>query len=266
MRHTVAVTALLVLSVSLHSCLKRINTPSVPSGTFYFRLHTYIDSTEVTDTAALYRDSTGRHFGLSVAQFFIYDVVLQYSNGTTYKVPNAYILKDIDSERYIIGAVPPGSYSSVTFNVGLDPTTNAISPANFAPAGSYIPTATMQFDSSGGYMYMDIQGFADTTATQNGTNLVYFSYQIGQFITSGGADIDLQTVVMPTRGKGSYTSYAPYTLAVNGSCYIDIICDYGKLLSVVNFKTQDTTNTYDVNPALAPIIASNEPNMFRYGQ
>jgi len=253
-RLAITVIAIAAISCGITSCKKNSGS-SAPMGTFYFQLNTYIDTNKVVDTAILYRDSSGRHFSLSVAQFFIYNVVLQNANGTSYKIDNAYILKDIDSIQYVIGSAPPGTYNTVSFNVGLDAETNALSPSVFAPADSYIPTGNMWYgNTTQGYIFMQLQGYADTTATQTGINPVHFSCNIA-------SAANLETVTMPVRG-----AYPPYTLAANGTCYINITCDYGKLLSAVNFKTQDSTDTYYFNPALATAIAGNIPNMFRYGQ
>ena len=251
------------LSLSITSCKKKNNTPSM--GTFYFHLHTNIDTNEVDNTTAFYRDSSGRHIGLSAAQFYISNIIVHNVNGSSYTIPNAIVLKNIDSEQYLIGQAPIGTYDYVTFSVGLDAATNALQPSDFTTTG-YIPNTAMWFGSTTqGYMFLKVQGFADTTANQSGANPMHFSYEIG----SGG---NLKTVTMPTRGVGSYASYAPYILTANGINYIHLICDYGKLLSVVNFNAQpplyagneDTTDTYTINQILAMQIANHIPNMFHY--
>ena len=249
-RLSIIVITISLLSLSMTSCKKKNNTPS--TGTFYFHLHTNIDTNEVDDTTALYRDATGRHFGLSVAQFYISGVTLHNVNGSSYTI-SGIVLKNIDSEQYVIGTAPIGTYDDVTFNVGLDATTNALQPAGFTTNG-YIPNTGMWFgNSTQGYMFMKLQGFADTTATQTGTNLVNFSYEIG-------SASNLKTVTMPARSG----ALAPYILTKDGNQFIHIICDYGALLSVVNFNTQDSTDTYNINPALSTTIANNFPNLFRY--
>ena len=242
------------------SCKKK-NTPAA-TGTFYFHLHTDIDTNEVDDTTALYRDATGRHFGLSVAQLYISGITVHNVNGTMYTIPGAIVLKNIDSEQYVIGQAPVGTYDYVVFNVGLDAATNTLQPAGFSTTG-YIPNTGMWFgNTTQGYMFMKIQGFADTTTAQTGTNLVNFSYEIG-------SSANLKSVTLPARGTGAYAAYAPYILSANGTNYIHLIGDYGALLSVVNFKHNnapgtDTTDTYNINPALSTTIANNIPNMFHY--
>lgn len=244
-----------LVSLSITSCSKKKTTAA--TGTFYFHLHTNIDTNEVDDVTALYPDGSGRHFGLSIAQFYVSGIVLHNVNGQTYTVPDAYILKDIDSEEYVIGTAPVGTYNSVTFNVGVDAASNATTPSSHA-ASTALGNSAMWFgNTTQGYMFMKLQGFADTTVAQSGSNLVHFSYEIG-------SSANLKPVTMPTRGTGSYAMYAPYILTSGNASFIHIICDYGKLLSVVNFKTQDSTDTYNINPSLAQSIANNIPNMFSY--
>ena len=236
------------------SCTKSSNSGGT-TGTFYIHLHTDIDTNEVADTTVLYRDAMGRHFSLKTVQFFLSNIVLQNANGTTYSVANAVVLKDIDSEAYIIGNAPIGAYTSVSFNVGLDSSTNTKTPGFFNTNG-YIPTSAMWYGTvTKGYNFMKLQGYADTTIMQTGVNPVSFSYLIG-------SEANLRKVTMPIRSAN--TAYKPYLLTANSIVYIHIICDYGNLLSVVNFNTQYSTDSYTLNPSIATKIANNIPNMFHY--
>ncbi len=245
---------MLLLAITFNACKK---TTSTATGTFLMHLHTDIDTNEVDDTTMLYKDATGRHISIAVAQFYISNVVLTNVNGSTYTIKDARILKNIDSEQYVLGTAPVGTYSSVTFDVGLDAATNALQPTAFTTTG-FIDNSSMWFGStSQGFMFLKLQGKADTTTAQNGTNLVPFSYEIG-------SAANLKTVTMPVRGSGSYATYQPYILTAGGYNYIHLIADYGKLLSVIDFKTQDSTDTYTTNPTLSNTIANNIPNMFRY--
>lgn len=247
--------ALGITFMTVTSCKKKDSTAQ--TGTFYFHLHSNIDTNEVDDPEELYADANGRHFSLSTAQFYISNVVLKNVTGTSYTVTDAHILKDIDSEEYLIGTAPIGTYNSVTFDVGLDDATNALQPTAFTTTG-YLANSTMWYgNTTQGYMFMKLQGMADTSAAQDGSHAVPFSYEIG-------ASANRKTVTMPVRGTGSYSDYPPYILTANGINYIHIVCDYGKLLSVINFKTQDSTDTYSLNPSTATTIAGNIPNMFDY--
>lgn len=247
------------LLLILGACKK--STPSVTMGTFWFHLHTNIDTSEVDDTTALYRDSLGRHFGLSLAQFYISRINVHNVNGTTYSISNAVILKNIDSEQYIVGQAPAGTYDDVSFTIGLPPSDNGLAPAAFTSNG-YVPNSTMWFgNTTDGYIYLKLQGFADTSAAQNGAGIVHFSYDIGKMFAVGGGDQSLVTVTMPVRSG----AYQPYILGAGSVSYIHLICDYGKLLAGVDFKTQDSTDTHaDVSRATAYAVIAGIPNWLRY--
>ena len=253
MKHIIKYLSIFILLaaviISAGSC-KKTNKTTAATGTFYFHIHTDIDTSEVDDTAALYRDATGRHIALHEGKFYISNIVLHNVDGTTFTFPPPYILKTIDSEEYLIGTAPIGIYTSVDFTVGFPPIPTAILTSDF-PYYS-----TMVCDSPRyGFNTMKMVGVADTTAGQTGTNLVPFNYELVSLLHS-------RTVTMPTRGTAAYPTN--YVLTSGGTQYIHLIADYGKLLSVIDFKTQDSTNGYSIHPAVADSIANNIPNMFRY--
>lgn len=254
---SISILSLSIISILVSSCKKNNDNGMPAMGTVYIHLHTNIDTSEVDDKSQLYNDGNGRQFSLSAAQFFISNFKLISANGTAVSIANARILKSIDSEQYLVGNAPIGSYTSVTFDVGLDDAANAMSPTALTTSG-YTPNSSMWYGSTTqGYMFMKLQGMADTTATQTGTNLVPFLYEIG-------TTANRKTVSTGSRGTGAFSSYPVYTLLKDGVIYVHLVCDYGKLLSGVNFKTQDSTDSYTIHPTLATTIANNIPNMFRY--
>ena len=241
---------ILLLSVGLFSCSKSDNNNnSVTSkGAIFFHMHTTIDTSEV-DANQVAKDATGRRFSLSVAQFYISDIILHKSDGTDIPASGVFILKTIGEEEYQIDSVPAGNYKSVTFTVGLDATANATSPSSYAAASPLsAQTPSMYFGSAAqGYIFMNIQGMADTTAAQNGSVNVPFSYQLG---TSAMA----KTVTMPNE---------TVSVIAGQQSFIHINADYGKVLSGINFKTNPTATPF-VNASIATQIANNIPSMFRY--
>ncbi len=223
------------------------------TGTMYIHLHTNIDTNEVADDTTLYDDGTGRHFSLSTGKFYLTDITLHNVTGTTYKFDGVYILKTIETEQYLVGQAPVGTYDYVTFTVGVSGADNSKAPSSFASSHA-LSAGDMWFgNTTEGYMFLKAEGKADTTAAQNGTNLMPFVYEIG-------TAANLKTVTMPVR-TGSLT---PYILTAGGTQYIHMACDFGKLLSGVNFKTYNSLTSPTANPALATTIANNIAGMFDY--
>ncbi len=243
-------------SMFLFSCH---NSPSgvESKGNLYLHLHSNIDTNEIDDGATLYPDGTGRHFSLSTAQFYISNIVLKTVDGKSYSMANVRIIKGIDSEIYYAGNAPIGTYNSITFDVGLDDAANSLTPGEFT-VNSYLSNTDMWYgNTSQGYALMKLKGYADTTAAQSGTNLVRFSYTIGN--TS-----HRKTITMPVRGEGSYATFAPIVVTAGGQGLFHITCDYAKVLAGVNFKTEDSTDTYNYMPGVADSIAGRFADMFEY--
>ena len=130
-----------IILVGFSSCKKETVTPmSAPTpapansstmGTLYFHIHTNISNTE-TDSGVVVHDTiTNRHFKLNTAQFFISNVVAHTSTGTSYSISGVYILKTIGEEHYLVGNVPAGNYSYVSFDVGVDSVANSKAPSAY---------------------------------------------------------------------------------------------------------------------------------------
>lgn len=247
-------TAFIALVSSLIFFVSSCKTKSTSStGTIYIHMHTDIDTNEVADDTTLYDDGTGRHFSLSTGQFYITDISLHSVTGTTYKFSGVYVLKTIGTEQYLVGQAPVGTYDNVSFTIGVSAADNSIAPSSFASTHALNNTDMWFGNTIQGYMFVKVEGKADTTAAQTGANLMPFVYEIG------GAT-NLRTVTMPTRTG----SMVPYILTSGGTQYVHMTCDFSKLLSGVNFKTDNNLTSPTANPTLATTIANNIGSMFEY--
>jgi hypothetical protein len=238
-----------LIFISFSACHKKNDsTPAVPKGLLYFHLHTDIDTNEV-DSGVVARDSSGRQFALNVAEFYICNIVLHKSDGSTYSVDGAVALKTIAEEEYYIDSVPTGNYTSVSFSVGLNSALNSGTPSSFS-SGNVLGTQTpgMWFGAGQGYIFMNLQGLADTTVAQAGPVNVPFTYQLG---TSS----QLVTVTMP--------QHAAFGVIANQQTFIHMIADYGKALRGVNLGL-GTATPFNSNAAVTTQIANNIATMFRY--
>ncbi|MEI6815286.1 MAG: MbnP family protein [Bacteroidota bacterium] len=240
--------------ISNESCKKsEPNITPTPYGSFYFHIHTGIGGAEV-DTSTIGIDSLGRRFKMSLGQFYINNIILKKADGTTFPIKSTvYLLKKMSNETYYLDSVPAGNYSSITFDVGVDDVSNHVNPANFASSSPlYIQNPSMWFGStSSGYMFMNVQGMADTSANNNGTVNFPFTLQLG---TSS----DLRTVNMPN---------TPFTITAKIDNYYHMMADYGKLFQGVSFMAFNANNNYTVSPFTSPSaatqIADNIANMFK---
>ena len=251
---------LLISITALFSCKKdntTTATPPTPMGTVAIHLHTNIDTTEADSGMVVLDNISGKRFQLNVAQFYISGVVAYKADGTPEPISNAYILKTIQQEMYVIGQVPAGNYNKISFNVGIDANTNSTDPTTHTGVlGIQNPSMWFGWQWQG-YIFMNVQGYADTTATHTGSANKYFSYQLG-------GNAQLKTINMPAMA----TNIAVTTSNTNAlPAEFHIICDYGKLLNNVDFKTTNTAATpYNSDSTIVKSISNNIPNMFRYEQ
>jgi hypothetical protein len=247
---------LAMLCGSLFSCKKtedaQAPAPPTPMGAISFHIHSNIDTSEVmlmsNGGGMAVKDASGRNIELDTAQFYISGITLKKADGTTLIVPKVYILKSIGLEDYMIGSVPAGNYTAVSFNVGIDPATNATLPSSYPSTSVLSPQKpSMWFSPTQGYVFMNIQGKVDTSAKNNGSVNFPISYKIG------GNDL-LKTINLPAR---------TLSVVANGNERIHLIADYAKLLNGVNFKIQNNATPWS-NKAVAVQMASQIPLMFKY--
>jgi hypothetical protein len=244
------ITAFTVLFFSFASCKKDQTASPAPvtMAQLLVHLHTNIDTSEV-DTSTASKDATGRRIKIKLAQFYASGIRVQKSDGSWLPMTGLIILKTIPNEQYVLGNVPTGNYQSIAFNVGLDATTNSGDPGTQA-AGSVlgVQNPSMWFGSTAqGYIFMNIQGMVDTSAGNNGTVNFPISYQLG-------TSTMLKSVTLPSK---------TYAVVANQANFVHLICDYGKALAGVNFKTQNMASPWS-NATVATQIANNVPGMFRY--
>ncbi len=263
---SIAAVVLTVMSLCTTACKK--TSGGVDSGYFYFHFHTNIadstiggnpgpDSNTTGSTNPWYYiyDTSGPRILLTVPQFFVSDIQLVNANGSTLSLNNVVVLKGLDSEDYYLCKVPIGTYTSAKFSVGLSGTNNALPPTSlFVTDGITYPVEASMWTgaTSTGYYGMVVQGMYDTTAGHTGQNPISFNFELSNSLTSA------TQVALPARGSAQFPDYI---LTAGGTQYIHVLCDYGKLLSVINLRTSNQTS---VNPLIADTLANNIPNMFRY--
>jgi hypothetical protein len=244
----VVVAVLAFVTLGLGACKDKTTTGT--TGTFYFHIHANVDTAEIADSATYYRDSAGRFVRVATGSFYISNIVLKNANGTSYPVSGKVVLEKMGTEEYLIGTAPVGTYTGVSFSVGLDPVSNAPISGEYA-AGNPLGDSTMWFiPISNGHYFVRLTGSAATSSM--GAGALTFDYKVG-------ANGRSRPVTMPTR-----TATEAYILTAGNNAYIHMVCDFGKLLKGVDLTSQLATDSYTLRPGLADTLADNVVNMFRY--
>jgi hypothetical protein len=290
--------------ITFASCKKTDSpspTPTVTYGVVSFHLHTNIssneDSLDANGIGVPIQDSiftavpsnTGYvNIKLDTAQLYISNIVFHNANGSNAAVSGQYILKYIGAEGpYIVGSLPTGNYTSVSFNVGLDATANTTSPGSaaananqqfpgssttqgisfnvFNPPASFTNSvgdagtiASMwsgAWSANTGYYFVNVSGYADTSAQQTG-QYQHFSYQLST--TTVAINLPAQTIA--NAGQTSVPVTTSNTFS--NPAEMHLICDYGQMMKgVTSFKPPYNTTA---NATTAAAIRNGVANMFHY--
>jgi hypothetical protein len=254
----IVITSLVVIAaVMLNSCTKPDQpAPPLINGTLYFHLITNVDTIEVQNTfGTIYSMRGGRKIAVTKAALYLSNIQLVKFGGAIYNVPGVYILQkqQNDTIGYPIANVPAANYIAMKFNVGLNPTQNALIPA---ASDSTLNTPAMWFGVTAqpsGYVFLNFQGLIDTTTAGNGSifQMEPFSYKIG-------TNTNYKTVSMPMQN---------FIVVPGQPKYIDIVIDYNKLFSGIQLNNSSNLimNTPAANATtLGMQLADSIPAMFRY--
>ena len=236
-----------VILLTLSACKRNIKFTPTQRAALIFNMHHYINDTKITAGQVAYDDS-GRRYQLSVASYYISQITLHNADGTDWQSYGKFTLITIGNEQYLVDSVPVGNYRSISFTVGLDAATNTSSPAQHASGPLSSQTPSMWFGDGQGYIFMNIQGKADTSATQNGLVNIPFSYQVGT------SDLE-RKVDLPNHSFSMVSGVAQI---------LDIKADYSVFLSSLNFKTQATCTPF-TDQVFATTLANREQKMFSWG-
>jgi|GEM_PF-2713832 len=259
MKNCITLITLAITISFLASCKKK----DTGTGTFYFHIQSNIEGNKIKDASFLPDSISQYSFSITNASCFISGITLTNTSGGTYSIPDAQILITTDGEEYLAGTAPAGTYSGVSFDIGLDATTNAKRPYAFTPI-SYVGPITMWYGTSTrGYNFIRLQGYYDTSVWGTSPEKKPFSFEIG------AAANGVQKVKLPERGGVLFPSFKPYVLTAGSKQSIKLFCDYGSILYRVRYIERkpngDTTDSYTIRPDLAKFLSGNQ-NLFRYAE
>lgn len=263
--NTITLITFIFVSLVISSCKKDKKTsptdtePPVPVGTIAFHMHITNGDEEIEAGDTVVNPGTSQKYILDRARFYMSGFVLHKSDGTDIAIKDAYILKSLEEEEYIIGQVPTGNYKSVSFNLGLDPSVNATLPASHSGVLGVQEPSMWFGTTTQSYVFLDVSGSADTTGQQNAEPDKKFTYQLG-------GNNQLRTIHMPALSEMGLSAL---TVTSDNSpglpAKFHLLCDFGLLLNSVNFKTDNETATpFNSDSLSTKAILNNVTKMFRY--
>jgi hypothetical protein len=171
--------ALLVFSPFVTSCKKddpvkitdTLKLPQPGSANISMKFRNVCNGTDLVLDSKRYLNANGDTFFVSKFNYYITNVVFVNENGNNYVEPESYHLimaEDAARHEFNVASVPPGSYKSVKFLIGVDSARNV----SGAQTGALDPSLGMFWTWSTGYIMALMEG-SSPSSTAVGNNLAF---------------------------------------------------------------------------------------------
>jgi len=123
----------------------------------------------------LYRNVRGQQYAIDALRYYIHNVTLQRSDGRVFvrKMPILIDHEEEASTLIVLDNVPSGTYTSVSFVIGVDSTDNVAGPRE----GALDPLNGMYWTWSTGYIFFKLEG--TSPASTQPKNMI--EYHLGGF-------------------------------------------------------------------------------------
>jgi hypothetical protein len=246
------------------SCKKKkdnpVEEPPIPTGTIGFHMHITINDEEVDSGAVTTNTLNNQKMRLDLAKFYLSNITAYKTDGTAVPVKDKVLLIHMGEEEYVIGDLPTGNYQSISFQLGLDQTTNKTDAAS--QTGVLSKENNMWFGSTDkGYIFLNVAGGMDTSANHSGKTDQTFAYQFG-------SNAYLRTVTMPSMAS---VGLSPVAVSPDNTAGLPaqfhMLCDFGALLQTIKNKTKNPVATpFNSDSLDVKALLNNLPAAFRYEQ
>jgi hypothetical protein len=163
-RFSTRLVVLLLTSMALLGGCKK--TPDSPPtvGTVSFAIENMAGAKDVALDGTVYTTPGGESFTVSTLRYYISNIKLLKSDGSSYAAPNSYFLIDAakpSSTSFTLANVPVGDYTGASFLIGVDSTATKADPLQLTDALN--PANNMYWVWSTGHIFMKLEGTVTST-------------------------------------------------------------------------------------------------------
>lgn len=201
---------------------------------------THMVGSQPYNTATTYTTDDGRQYRFTIARFYLSHPSLHTASGHGHEHLQEHSQIIAGTSNYSMGEILAGSYGELEFKIGVDSAYNHSDPTTYA-TGHALAASSSTFDHwswNSGYVFLRIEGLADTTAGMTGAVDGPFELHIGgdSFLREIGFEKDI-----------SIASAQAYALGIT--------IDWEKVLTGVDLRNA-VTHTMD-NMPLANTVMTN---------
>ncbi len=155
-----------VVSVMLVSCSK--DKLPLASTSAQFNIGIQVGNEPLEWNTVKYFNAAGNKYGIELLNFYISNVSFKQASGENYTSSKVFYIdpSNVSTSSFILESIPPGTYSEMTFLVGIDPIQNKTQ--NLPPTLDNFNMAWPDF-MGGGYHFMKFEGhYMDVAAVEKG--------------------------------------------------------------------------------------------------
>lgn len=197
---------------------------------------THMMGTQPFDINSIYTNADGRQYRLTTGRFYMSYPVLKTDSDQ--EVLTDYAQISLGIEDYNLEEVPSGTYGSLDFTIGVDSAANHSDPTSY-PLGHALSAQSATFDHwswNSGYIFLKIEGLADTSAAMTGT-------------VDGPIEIHIGTDAL------SRTLSIVHEIGIQGGVpeFLEVTIDWAKFLNGVDLRNA-VTHTMDNMPLANQVV------------
>ncbi len=235
---------LFVASAAVFVGCKKDSDPEVTTpGEVDLQLTNVVGTKPLTLDGTAYATPSGETFTVTTLKYYVSNLKFTKSDGTVYAAPNTYFLVDQAqpaSQHLAVTGIPSGTYTGVSFVVGVDAATTQGDPLTLT--GALNPANNMYWAWATGHIFMKLEGTVTSASPARA-----LTCHIGGYTDPNNA---LVTATPSLNGS---------TLTVNGShtSTVSVQADVLKMFDGVNHITLSTFSNAMMPGAEAMQVAKN---------
>jgi hypothetical protein len=219
-------------------------------GTGQFKIefeHSFGADGFVLNNTTFYTTASAEQVKFTMLKYYVSNIVLTKSDGTTWAQPESYYLIDMSNPAtatLTVSDVPAGDYTSVSFMIGVDSTRNV----SGAQTGALSTANGMFWSWNSGYIFFKAEGECPQASGS------MFTYHVGGF---SGADNALRTVNIDFAG-------AKAEVRKDAASQAHISVDVAQAFDASPALVIATNNMIHMPGADAVAMSSRYQNMFEF--
>ena len=159
-----------------------VTPPAATTGTLTVDVENAVGA-RILHLDSAYQSPSGEPFTVSLFNYYLSNFKLQRADGSEYAVPESYFLvreqrpnsSEPDGKHLVLTDIPVGTYTGVTFLVGVDEARNQAG----AQTGALAASNNMFWTWSQGYIFLKMEGESPASGDTGSHALVY---HVGDFV------------------------------------------------------------------------------------